>query len=150
MAVRKEHVFRPPPVGHELHFTCDTHAGAKKMLSTGKKFLCFKCRTMETVVLVRNIVQHDRSVDYDCQLNCECFRWVSMAVARKPSDKKKLAESKAKAAKFKAEHQDGNGESEPIDDETAEVQAIHDEMREDGTLIESGEDTDSGDPKELQ
>jgi hypothetical protein len=136
-----------PPVGHELHFTCDTNAGAKRMLSQGKRFWCPKCQTMETVVLVRNIVQHESRVDYDCQLTCDCFRWVSMSVSRTPSGKKQLQEEKARAAR--AKRLLDAADVPETDPETELTDQIRQDMRADGTLIESGEESDSGDPQEL-
>ena len=48
----------------------DTYVGATKSLSTGKRFWCATCQTLEVVVAVQKIIQHQESADYSCTLAC--------------------------------------------------------------------------------
>jgi len=107
---------------------CDTCVDAAKMLSTGKKFYCLTCKTMETVTAVTGLEQFVEHADYDCKMSCGCQRIISISVQRSEAALEKLSESKERAAKFRAEHS-GEEEIPEIDHQEVERQSLRADMR---------------------
>jgi hypothetical protein len=135
--------FVPAPTGSTIHHLPQTARGlAESCNRKGVKIWCDVCKSTRRIEsCVKVLAEREDSVTYLVRLaECDHQREFSQAISRTPSGRAKLAEERARATEAKKRLE--SGESEPVDDETAEVQAIHDEMRAEGTLIESGEDSD--------
>jgi hypothetical protein len=148
--------FSLAPQGGTIHHLPQTARGlAESCNRKGVKILCPSCKVVRKISeCIRILAERESSVTYLVRLDeCSHLREFSQAISRTPSNLKKLSEEKSRAAKARKKLESDEGTGEPacaLDPDEEETQAIHDSMRAEGTLIESGEDTDSGDPKELQ
>ncbi len=127
----------------------DSFVGALSSFNRqGIKALCFTCGETKAITKVTGIEQHESHADYTVILECQHPRIVSLAVSRSEANKRALDASRKKAAAAKKRLLDAADVPE-TDPETELTDQIRQDMQADGTLIESVEEQEDGEVKEL-